>query len=351
MKRSIRAASALGALSLAVAASGFAGIGTSGASVSHTTVDTSGVVLNVGDISSQQVLPLVTSGEITSTGTKNSAGNLIYTVAGFPFKVTFNEFAAGPEAIAGILGGSIDLALTADTPVIFAQEQNIPLKVVATALPTYPGADFAIVLPKGSKIKKIADLKGKTISAQSSTINQYFALAALKSAKLSPKDVTIDNLTPLNALAALNGGSLDAAVIPQPFVDLATLGGATVLTTAKGYVDGYAFLDASNSALASKAKTAAIGDYLTLLAAAGKWTKAHATSWVNTVASNYHIPVGLASVLVKNTQASYVQIGSKVQTATQAEANVFYADGYLAKKITVKSEFSTVFNSIVAKLG
>lgn len=42
--------------------------------------------------------------------------------------------------------------------------------------------------------------------------------------------------------------------------------------------------------------------------------------------------------------------GSKVPTATQAEADVFYADGYLAKKITVKSEFSPLFNSIVAKL-
>ncbi len=42
--------------------------------------------------------------------------------------------------------------------------------------------------------------------------------------------------------------------------------------------------------------------------------------------------------------------GFKVPTATQAEADVFYADGYLAKKITVKSEFSPLFNSIVAKL-
>jgi len=339
----------LGAIGAAVGLS-FAVPAVSSASTVHD--PTAGVVLNIGDISQQQALPLITSGLITSTGTTNGAGNTIYNVQGYAFQVTFNQFLAGPEVLAGVLGGSIDLGLTADTPVIYAQQQHVPLKVVATALPNKPGADFAIVLPKGSSVTSVAKLSGKTISAQSATINQYFLLAALKKAKVKPSSVTIDNLTPLNALSALNGGSLDAAVLPQPYVDLATaIYKDTVLTTAVGYVSGYSFLDASNAALANTAKSTAIGDYLKLLSAASKWTKANQAQWITVIASTYHLPAFLATALVTNTQGSYVPISAKVIAATQAEANLLYAGGFLPSSLKVNSLFDTRYNSIVAKLN
>ena len=176
-------------------------------------------------------------------------------------------------------------------------------------------------------------------------------LAALKKAKVKPSSVTIDNLTPLNALSALNGGSLDAAVLPQPYVDLATaIYKDTVLTTAVGYVSGYSFLDASDAALANAAKSTAIGDYLKLLSAASKWTKANQAQWITVIASTYHLPAFLATALVTNTQGSYVPISAKVIAATQAEANLLYAGGFLPSSLKVNSLFDTRYNSIVAKL-
>ena len=51
-----------------------------------------------------------------------------------------------------------------------------------------------------------------------------------------------------------------------------------------------------------------------------------------------------------NTQGSYVPISAKVIAATQAEANLLYAGGFLPSSLKVNSLFDTRYNSIVAKL-
>lgn len=314
-------------------------------------VSLTGVTLNIGDVTQQQWLLLTASGIATPSGVENGDGNEIYNVQGFPFQLTFNQFAAGPEALAGITGGSIDVTLTADTPIVYAAEQAVPLKVVAVDLPNHPGADFSLLVPKGSAVTKVSQLKGQTISAQDSTANFYLMLLALKKAKISTSQVTIDDLTPGNALTALANGSEQAAFLPQPYSSLAELGGDKVLLTGKGYLDGYEFLSASTAALANSGKAAAIGDYIGLLAAATKWAKANPTTWVNDIAANFKISTGLASAIITDTRGTWVQVTPTVEGNTQTEANLFHTDGYLATKVSVKPYFSTAYNSIIKKLG
>jgi ABC-type nitrate/sulfonate/bicarbonate transport system substrate-binding protein len=92
-------------------------------------------------------------------------------------------------------------------------------------------------------------LQGKVISAQTGTNLEYFAISALTFAGSTPSTVTIDNLRPINVLAALASGSVAAAVLPEPHVSLEKLSGATVLTIAHAFVNGYGFLDVARSAL------------------------------------------------------------------------------------------------------
>lgn len=343
----VKGIASIGVLALSLGASGLAASNAGASGTTTTTVkvpNLSNVTLSIGDISQQLFLPLVTSGEITSIG------NGLYSAKGYSFKLKFTQFVAGPEALAGIVGNSIDLAVTADTPAIFAQAQGVKFKVVAATLPALPGADFSIVLPKGSTITSLAQLQGKTISAQTGTINEYFAIEALKSAGLAANAVTIDNLTPTNALAALASGAVAAAVLPEPYVSLERLSGDTVLTTANGFINGYQFLDAAQNSLKSAAKSAAIGDVIKLLSASQAWTSTHLTSFTATVASTYSLPTSLASALLTNTISSFVQLDSKVINSTQSEANVFLQQGELSAAVTVKKAFDTRYNAIIAAL-
>jgi sulfonate transport system substrate-binding protein len=339
-----------GVLGTGLVASGAGAAKTTGSHKTTTTtlkkpkpVNLSGVTLNIGDISEQVELPLQASGEIYPLNT-----NGLYGVKGYPFKLQFTQFVAGPEALAGIVGGSIDLAVSADTPVIFAESQGIKFKTVGVRLPNLPGADFAIVLPKNSQITSLAELKGLTISAQTSTINEYFALQALASVGLNEHNVTVDNLTPALAEAALASGAIQAAVLPQPYVALEVLSGDKVLTTGSGFIDGYEFLDASQSALNIPAKSAAIGDFLTLLGTADQWGAANTATLTQDIATAYSLPLSLAGPLLTDSASNFVPINATVINATQAEATAFYNNNELPSPVNATSIFDARYNSIIA---
>jgi len=333
----------LGVLGSSLAATG------AGASSTHKkkattakTLNLSNVTLNIGDISNSIITPLLASGEIASIG-----GGL-YNVTGYPFKLNFTQFIAGPEALAGIVGGSIDFAYSADTPAIFSEEQGVKFKTVGVFLPAQPGADFSIVLPKGSTITSVAQLKGLTISAQTGTINEYVALQALAAAGLSEKDVTIDNLTPSNAEAALASGAVQAAVLPEPYVTLEKAAGDPVLESGKGLVDGYGFYDAADAALNNPAKAQAIGDLLKVIGKTQQWSANNVATLSQKIATTDSLPLALATVLVNDSISTFVPINATVINATQKEADAFYANGELETPVVAKNIFSTQYNSIIA---
>ena len=270
MKGNIGIFSTLGAL--AVGASLVTIPAAASASVtSKSTPNLSGYTLNVGDISNQLELQLVESGEITPL----SSGSSTFTVKGFPFQVSFTQFPAGPEVLAGIEGGSLQFGVTTDTAMIFAQQAGLPIKTVAVTIPQKPGALFSIVTSAKFGISSVAGLKGKTVAVQTGTVNEYLLLSALEKAKLKYTQVTEDNLTSPNGLAALKNGAVDAAVLQEPYVSLAKLAGYKVITSGAGYVQGYQALDAPTSALNDPKTSAAIGDFLTLLDGAEVWNKSH----------------------------------------------------------------------------
>jgi sulfonate transport system substrate-binding protein len=334
----------LGVLGSSLVATGAGASSTTKKKTTTTTVKTlnlSKVTLNIGDISNSIITSLLASGEIASIG-----GGL-YNVQGYPFKLSFTQFIAGPEAFAGIVGGSIDFAYSADTPAIFSEEQGVKFKTVGVFVPALPGADFSIVLPKGSTITSVAQLKGLTISAQTGTINEYVALQALAAAGLSEKDVTIDNLTPTNAEAALASGAVQAAVLPEPYVTLEKAAGDPVLESGKGLVDGYGFYSASTAALNNPAKAQAIGDLLKVIGKTQQWSANNVANLSQDVATTDSLPLALATVLVNDSISSFVTINSTVINATQKEADAFYANGELETPVVAKNIFTTQYNSII----
>jgi len=346
----IKSLISVGLLSATVIASGLVatGVGASAATVKAKAKvpNLKGVTLSIGDISEELLYPLLDSGLITPIN-----NNGLYSVKGYAFDLQYTQFVAGPEVVAGIVGGSVDLGLTADTPAIFAEEQGVKFKTVAVGLPQKPGADFSLVVPKGSSITSVSQLSGKTISAQTGTINEYFAVKLLQSAGLSEKNVTVDNLTPTNAEAALSSGSVAAAILPEPYATLETLEGGKVIATGSGYVDGYGFLDASQAALNQPAKSLAIGDFLRLLGAAKIWTARNITVYTSEVAKAYGIPTVLVTPLIADNSSSFVPINETVIKATQNEANTFYNLGELTKTVQVKKIFDDRYNAIVEALN
>lgn len=154
--------------------------------------------------------------------------------------VKWTEFPGGPQLLEGLNVGSIDFGFTGETPPVFAQAAGASLVYVANE-PASPTAE-AILVPKDSPLKSVAELKGKKVALNKGSNVHYLLVRALYDAGLKYGDITPVYLPPADARAAFENGSVDAWVIWDPFSAAAEKQiHARVLRDGRGIVDNYQF--------------------------------------------------------------------------------------------------------------
>jgi NitT/TauT family transport system substrate-binding protein len=147
--------------------------------------------------------------------------------------VTPETIQTSADAVPKLLGGSMDFTLLNYVTGFAIQEQNpaVKFRIVADSSQAAPGG-LVILIPKNSKIKSPADLKGKKIASPATVGIPILAIAStLKSygVKLDPKDIVTMPFP--NMEAALAHGQVDAAWVTEPFITIIESAiGARVLT-------------------------------------------------------------------------------------------------------------------------
>ena len=130
-----------------------------------------------------------------------------------PYKVTFARFTYGPPLIQAAASGDIDLGSVGDVPPITGAAQEYGFSVVGVAHyinTTIPDED--IIVPKGSPIQTVAQLRGKKIAVPQGSSAHGLVLLALKNAGLTPSDVQLDFLSPAAGATAFASGKVDAVI-------------------------------------------------------------------------------------------------------------------------------------------
>lgn len=130
--------------------------------------------------------------------------------------VKWTEFPFGPPLLEAINVGSIDVGTTGEAPPIFAQAAGADLVYIGTEPPA-PTAE-ALVVPKDSPIRSLADLKGKKIAVAKGSNANYLLLKLLEKGGLKLADVSVVYLPPADARAAFESGRVDAWSIWDPFL-------------------------------------------------------------------------------------------------------------------------------------
>lgn len=123
--------------------------------------------------------------------------------------------------------GSLDVGSTAGSAALLARANGSPIQVIDV----YSQPEWsAIVVPAGSPITSVADLRGATIAATAGTDPYFFLLQALEAEGLSVGDVAVQNLQHADGRAALEAGSVDAWAGLDPIMAAAEVeSGATLL--------------------------------------------------------------------------------------------------------------------------
>jgi len=106
-----------------------------------------------------------------------------------------------------ISSGSADLASTAGAAALLARTNGVALKIVYVfSKPEWT----ALVVPKDSAVKSVAELKGKKIAATRGTDPFFFLLRTLQANGLKQSDVELVNLQHADGRTALERGQVDA---------------------------------------------------------------------------------------------------------------------------------------------
>ena len=153
--------------------------------------------------------------------------------------VEWIEFQFGPPMLEAMRVGSIDVGAVGDTPPIFAQAAHGDLLYIAANR----GAPQSVLLPPGSKIQSVADLKGKRLAFGRGSSAHNFALLVLEKAGLRYDEIEPVYLGPADAGAAFQRGGIDAWSIWEPYASLyATRPNVRTLVTNKEIGEQFAFI-------------------------------------------------------------------------------------------------------------
>ncbi|WP_047154618.1 sulfonate ABC transporter substrate-binding protein [Aneurinibacillus tyrosinisolvens] len=247
--------------------------------------------------------------------------------------VEWIQFPAGPQLLEAMHVGSIDIGHTGEAPPIFAQAADTPLVYVGNEPPNPAGE--AILVPKNSPIRTLADLKGKKVALNKGSNVHYLLVKALESAGLKYTDIQPVYLPPADGRSAFERGSVDAWVIWDPFYTAAQRATqARVLVDGKGLVANREFILASRSFAKDQSKALAL--VLDELKKTDNWVKQNPQKVAEFLSPQIGIDVdSLKEVLARRT-FDVQSIDSNVLKEQQKIADTFYQVKLIPKQLTVK---------------
>jgi NitT/TauT family transport system substrate-binding protein len=145
--------------------------------------------------------------------------------------VKIELFQSAQERDAALAAGSIDAFMGDIIAAANLQASGTPVKIETIMLGADPSQGrFGIAVPKGSTVTTLSALANVPIATSSATIQEYVLDGLMQQAGVPPSQVkTVEVKKVPVRFSLLMAGKLKAAALPEPFLTLATLGGAKII--------------------------------------------------------------------------------------------------------------------------
>ncbi len=248
-------------------------------------------------------------------------------------RITWLEFPAGPQLLEALAVGSLDFGMTGDSPPVFAQAAGKDLIYVG-AEPPKPRSS-ALLVRQEAAARTVADLKGRKVALQKGSSAHYLLVRALEKAGLAWSDVQPIYLTPSDARAAFERGSVDAWAIWDPFYALTELAlPVRVLTTGEGLSANHSFYLASRGLVTQH--PAAIDALFEELTLADRLVQNQRPAAIKLIAEFSGLDAGVVNLFLQRRPASPVsRLGADTQADQQQVADAFARLSLIPKPIRV----------------
>ncbi|MFE6157824.1 ABC transporter substrate-binding protein [Streptomyces sp. NPDC056486] len=261
---------------------------------------------------------------------------------GADYKVKWAEFEGAAPLYQAVQAGAADTAYSADLPALQALSGGVKFKNVAAL--RSDGRHVGIVVPKGSGISSVKDLKGQkvVVSSAKGSISEYLLANVLRQNGLKYSDVKVQYLLPSDAQAAFASGKIKAWATFGVYqsVGLAQ-GGKLLVDGADGRVSGYGFIGASDKTLADPAKKTALRDFLGRLSKALTWTSTHQDAYADAIVERNGADASVAKTLASAAYSKVLPVTSDVNGTVQGVADLMHGIGVLTPNVDVAKSADT----------
>ena len=248
-------------------------------------------------------------------------------------EVKWTEFPAGPQLLEGLNVGAVDFGIAGEAPPIFAQAAGADLVYVGNEPPASAGE--AILVPKDSPIKTVAELKGKKVALNKGSNVHFLLVKLLEKTGVQYKDIDAVFLTPADARAAFERGSVDAWAIWEPFLAAAQRQtGARILADGNGVVSNHQFFLASRSYASKRADVVAI--VLEELAAVDQWAKTNPNEAAAVLSPQIGLDQATLELALSRGGYGVKPVSESVLAEQQRVADTFYDLKLIPKHINVR---------------
>lgn len=259
-------------------------------------------------------------------------GSLEGKLAEIGYKVAWSEFPSGPPLLEALNAGAIDFGHAGEAPPIFAQAAAAQFVYVAHE-PSAPKGE-AILVPRDSAIKSVADLKGKKVAFNKGSNVHYLLVKALEKAGVKYSEIQTVFLAPSDARAAFESKQVEAWAIWDPFQAAAEVSvDARPLVDAEGLASNHQFYLGAKSFVDADAK--AIEVILAELKIIDEEVKADPKKAAEQLSASIGIPSNVLEVALKRQSYGIKRVDDEVIAEQQRIADTFVELGLLPKPINV----------------
>lgn len=287
----------------------------------------------------QKVFHVARQKQLIALAAMEKRGTLEKALEPLGFKVSWDEYLAGPQQLEALNTGSLDLAYTAESPPSFAQVAGAPLVYLAAT--NSNGKLISLLVPQDSPVRNIADLKGKRIAFQKASIGHYLTVRALLKAGLKLTDIVSVYLPPPDANAAFSKGAVDGWFIWEPFVTRNVHKGLArvLLDGGDGLRDTTNFYSTRREFLEQHPDVLKV--FLEELEKTENWAKGNRKEITELLAPVTQLSPTLLETIYDKTEWGVKPITAQSIDKQQAVADLWYGLKLLPKQVDVKEKFLT----------
>jgi len=194
----------------------------------------------------------------------------------------------GRAAMAQLVSGAVDAATGSETQALLNSVADPRIRIVLTL----SDCRYRIVARKSSGIRRVADLRGKSVAVTINTSSQYLLAGMLKRANLAESDVRLVALEGSEMPAAMKEHKVDAVAIWEPHAQNsieALAGDAVVFDSGAVYTEHFN-LNSRTDVLADPAKRLGLTRFVQAVARQSERIRTRPAEMIPTLAPRVGLP-------------------------------------------------------------